>query len=152
MTPEANACRLLIREALDHYQLPDTENAVRLLCMIAAHESDGFTYSRQLGGPALSLFQIEPRTFRDLCDYAQRKQLRLVDDLPCSPYRLIFDPRLAAGMARAFFLRFSEPIPPAMDIDGLATYAKHFWNTRYGKATPDDYATAWRTYFEKAPR
>ena len=119
MTPDGKACEQLIITALNNYSLPCTNNAVRLLEMIAAHESGGFTYSRQLSGPALGLFQMEPRTFRDVCDYVRRKQLSLAAEVPCSPYRLVFDPPFAAGMARVFFLRFPEPIPEAQNITGL---------------------------------
>lgn len=37
---------------------------VELLCMIAAHESMLGKYRKQIKGPALSLFQIEPRTHK----------------------------------------------------------------------------------------
>lgn len=147
MTPEGKACRHLITTALNDYSLPCTNNAVRLLEMIAAHESGGFTYQRQINGPALGLFQMEPRTFRDLCGYVRRKQLKLATEVPCSPYRLIFDPGFAAAMARAFFLRFPEPIPNMQDIAALSHYAKLYWNTVRGKATPEQYANAWREYF-----
>ncbi len=149
MTPEGKVCHDLISQSLNDYQLPCTDNAVRLLDMIAAHESGGFIYTRQVGGPALGLFQMEPRTFRDLCDYVRRKGLSLAAEMPCSPYRLIFDAPFAAGMARAFFLRFHEPIPKLYDIDGLSRYAKQYWNTELGKATPEQYAKAWRTFFDE---
>lgn len=147
MTPEGQVCRQLIITALNDYSLPCTGNAIALLEMVAAHESGGFTYSRQLYGPALGLFQMEPRTFHDVCDYVQRRQLSLAAEVPCSPYRLVFDPHFAAGMARAFFLKFPEPIPDELDIIGLSLYAKRLWNTELGKATPEQYANAWREYF-----
>ena len=151
MTPEGNACRQLIREALRKYDLPGSDAAVRLLEMIAAHESGGFTYSRQLGGPALSLFQIEPATYRDLCDYASSRYLAICHEFPRNPMRLVFDPCFAAGMARVFFLRFPEPLPDRDDITALAEYAKYRWNTALGKATPQQYETAWRRYYEDHP-
>ena len=110
MTPEGKACRQLIREALIKYDLPDSGAAVRLLEMIAAHESGGFTYSRQLGGPALSLFQIEPVTYRDLCDYASSRELAICSEFPRNPMRLVFDPCFAAGMARVFFPALSGTV------------------------------------------
>ena len=148
MTPEGTACRQLVKEALRKYELPMSEAAIRLLEMIAAHESGGFTYSRQLGGPALSLFQIEPATYRDLCDYATARQLAICREFPRNPMRLVFDPCFAAGMARVFFLRFPEPLPPAENIPALAEYAKYRWNTELGKATPAQYESAWRRYCE----
>ena len=151
MTEEGKACRAMIEQALNRYQLPASESAIRLLCMIAAHESGGFTYSRQVKGPALSLFQMEPRTFRDLTTYCQRKRFSFSAELPCSPMRLVFDPPFAAAMGRAFLLRIPRALPQPDDIEGLAQYAKQYWNTRYGKATPDDYANAWQRYFGNEP-
>ena len=137
----------MVEQALGHYRLPASESAIRLLCMIAAHESGGFMFTRQVKGPALSLFQMEPRTFRGLVGYCRHKQY-LDGELPCSPYRLVFDSMFAAAMGRCFLLRIPEPLPDPDDIDGLARYAKTYWNTKYGKATVDDYARAWRKYFE----
>ncbi|MCW7552137.1 hypothetical protein NX722_05650 [Endozoicomonas gorgoniicola] len=151
MTEEGKACRQMIEEALGRYGLPTSESAIRLLCMIAAHESGGFTYSKQVRGPALSLFQMEPRTFRDLVTYCQRRFPNLSDELPCSPMRLIFDPGFAAAMGRAFLLRIPEPLPDFDNIDALGQYAKTYWNTRYGKATPKNYSDAWRHYFGDSP-
>lgn len=148
MSEEGKACRQMVEQALNHYELPASESAIRLLCMIAAHESGGFTYSRQLVGPALSLFQMEPRTFSDLVTYCKRRFPKLAAELPCSPMRLIFDPPFAAAMGRAFLLRIPAPLPEPEQIDALGQYAKTYWNTKYGKAKASDYSEAWRRYFE----
>lgn len=147
MTPEGTACRQLVDDALTHYQLPATESAIRLLCMIAAHESGDFHYVRQLRGPAMSLFQIEPATFENLCNFAINRRLTIASSLPCSEWQLVFDQRFAAAMGRVFFLRFKEPLPGADNLDDLARYAKQYWNTHLGKATPDDYLNAYLEHF-----
>ena len=149
MTPEGTACRRMVTGSLKHYRLPHTEAAIRLICMIGAHESGGFLYSQQVNGPALSFFQIEPVTFRGLCSYARQKQLWIARQLPCDPLRLVFDPRFAAAMSRVFFLRFPEPLPAEDDLNGLASYAKRYWNTRVGKACVEDYHQAWMKYFDE---
>ena len=147
MTEPGKACRELVIDALDYYQLPASESAVRLLCMIAAHESGDFHYVRQLRGPALSLFQIEPVTFDDLCQYAQKRHFSINNEFPCSPWRLVFDQRFAAAMARIFFLRFSEPIPDKLHT--MADYAKQYCNTYLGKATAQQYFNAYSKHFEE---
>ena len=144
MTPAGQQCRRMIVTALTHYGLPCSESALRLLCMIAAHESGGFTYSKQLRGPALSLFQIEPRTYRELIQYGKRKGLKLPNG---PPEQLIFDTHLSAALGRLFFMRFKEPLPDKDDVPGMAAYAKKRWNTRYGKATAEDYESAYREHF-----
>lgn len=145
MTPYGQSCRLMVTTALDHYALPNTEPAIQLLCMVAAHESGRFQFVRQVNGPALSLFQMEPNTYKDVQDYALRKKLKIVVDLPSPPERLIFDSLFSAAMSRIFFLRFPEPLPK--DLDGLAIYAKQYWNTHLGKATVGDYLNAYRRDF-----
>ena len=121
MTEEGKACRKMIEQALKRYELASSESAIRLLCMIAAHESGGFLYSRQLVGPALSLFQMEPRTFRDLITYCSRRFPKLAAELPCSPMRLVFDPEFAAAMGRAFLWRIPAPLPEPDQIDALGS-------------------------------
>jgi len=146
MTPEGERCRLMIRTALEKYGLPSSEAAIRLLCMIAAHESGGFTYVKQVRGPALSLFQIEPRSYQDVCSYAQHRNY-LDGEFPSPPERLIFDGLYAAAIGRLFFLRVPEQLPEPNNIKALAYYAKKYWNTEQGKATPAMYENAYREHF-----
>ncbi len=116
--------------------------------MVAAHESGGFSYVKQVNGPALSLFQVEPPTFTDVLDYASRRQLLSGDDLHSPPERLIFDSSYASAIGRIFFMRFPEPLPDPDNIVGLSVYAKNYWNTHMGKATPELYEEAYREWFE----
>lgn len=144
MTELGVCCIDLVESALDDYNLPKSEAAVRLLAMIAAHESGGFKYVKQLKGPAVSIFQIEPETLKDLVDYAKKRSLALPD---CNPNQLIFNTKLSAAYARVFFMRFRDPLPDKDNIMGLARYAKRYWNTNLGKATVEDYYKAYVKYF-----
>ena len=54
----ASVLRAQVRQSLLMYGLPCSESAITLLVMVAAHESGGFRYVQQIGGPALGLFQI----------------------------------------------------------------------------------------------
>ena len=148
MTPKGKACQNMIEQALKLYRLPASDDAVQLLCMIAAHESGGFRYVQQIGGPALSLFHVEPVTYCDVCDYCLRKNLYFAKELPSPVERLIFDSTFAAGLARVFFLRFPAPIPNTPEQQSV--YAKLYWNTAKGKASSDDYLNAWERYFVKS--
>lgn len=136
----------MIEQALDQYGLPKSEAAIRLLCMIAAHESGGFLYSKQVRGPALSFFQLEPASYTDVCAYAMRKGY-LKGEIPGPVERIIFDPTFAAAIARIFILRIPEPLPDPDNLRGLARYAKKYWNTNLGKATPGMYLEAYQEYF-----
>lgn len=145
MTPLGRACRDTVVAGLTEYNLPTDESGICILCMIAAHESGEFKYTRQLSGPAVTHFQIEPNTYNDLVMYQSKRGLDLPD--PPAEY-LIFDGKLAAAYARVFFMRFPEKLPDSTDIKGMSEYAKLKWNTEYGKATPKQYEDAYRKHFE----
>lgn len=131
-----------------------SEEAVELLMMVAAHESNLGTYLRQLGGgPALGLYQHEPETIRDLyrvvisknqkLDFAVSKFVPSSKSLSAKDYSELVetDLRYATVLARVHFMRFKEPIPK--DNEGMAQYAKKHWNTEAGAAKWEDYYMAY---------
>lgn len=125
------------------------KDAVELLMMIQAHESNSGTYLKQVKGPALGIFQMEPDTFYEVRKYLDRHpELKYrVASLSSSglkdPYEMIHNLAVATAMARVFFMRFEEEIPT--DDYGKAVYAKKYWNTEKGKATVNDYFKAYRS-------
>lgn len=146
-------------EALAHYS-PEAEN---LLVMVMAHESNGGTYLRQVGGPALGIYCMEPETHNDLWKNFLLPKVKRdkspVDSLiegissimgwthfiwqrPSSGY--LFDLKYATAMARIFFLQIPAPIPS--DLVALSEYAKFYWNTPAGKATAHDYLQAYKRF------
>lgn len=139
MNKIALTVRTAIERALARFQLPDSEAAVRLLLMIAAHESDGFLFCRQKGGPALGLFQMEQATYKAVLDYLQRsgKFPAISRSLPAE--RMLIDAEFAAAIARVYLYSFPEPLPDADDFAALASYAKKYWNTDAGKASAEKY-------------
>lgn len=129
-----------------------SQDAVDLLVMIACHESQ-LRFTKQIRGPALGLFQMEPETHDDIwknfITKNQKREFAVAKFLPSrhSLYEntaelLQTDVRYATVMARVFFQRFREPIPTT-DL-GKAEYAKKYWNTELGKATVRDYLTAYQ--------
>ncbi len=143
-------CRYIVTEALQWYELPDSESAIRLLCMIAAHESGDFHYIKQVKGPALGIFQMEPATYDDVVTYIKHNQSRfdmLAHDLPKPAEYMAFNPRFGAAVCRTYLLRIPEPLPESDDIDGLANYAKDHWNTYLGAAKWQDYRDAWLKHY-----
>ena len=135
----------VIRPALIALAL-DGPQSEELLLGVAAQES-GFRNIQQVGGPALGLFQMEPRTHDDLWKtYLNRRgamALRLKSLLPVgtqpSAQLLLAYPAYAAGMTRAFFERIPAPLPPAGDLEAQAAYYKKFYNTAGGAATQEEY-------------
>ncbi len=134
-----------------------SESAVNLILMIVAHESGLLTYAKQIRGPALGFAQMEPATFTWLLEWLGRNRPSLLMALSKfgpvendSAEFMVMCPQYAVVCARLNLLRFAEPLPDANDLDGLARYAKKYWNTSAGKATEADYLTAYQTFLGEA--
>jgi len=134
--------------------IPYSDEAVDLLMMTVAHESIGGTYLKQVKGPALGIYQIEPDTHNDVyenyLDYRTEMKsciqgLQVVaavsDEIPLDE-DLIFNLVYATAIARVIYYRAPEPLPEKYKGDywmDLAKYAKKYYNTSAGKATPEKY-------------
>lgn len=126
--------------------------AEALLVGICAHESRGGTYVRQIKGPALGVFQMEPMTH----DYLWRSYLGANPALRAnvlaslrlaakpSPEEMVHNLQYAAMMARIFFLRFPEPIPET--LEGQAALWKQRYNTAQGKGTVEQYIADYQAF------
>ena len=119
-----------------------SEAASNLLMGTAMQES-GLVYLRQLGGgPALGLFQMEPATHDDIwTNYIRYREL-LQDnmlEMSMSSGSLVYDLQYAAAMCRIHYLRVSDPLPDADDVEGLARYWKQYYNTPEGKGTVEEF-------------
>ena len=129
-----------------------TKDAVELLMMTAAQETHLGKYLKQIRGPALGVFQMEPRTYVDLfANYISHKtelhdalELWSAPNMPfdikmrgCIPYQII--------IARLYYLRIPEALPSKSDGLDMAHYYKKYWNTKLGKATPME---AYRNYIK----
>lgn len=127
-----------------------SDEAIDLLAGTAMAESD-LIHTKQIGGPALSLLQIEPSThddcFTNYLDFPSRKKLRaLISTLIWG--RDKYDNRLrnleqnqlyACAIARVKYWRVKEAIPKYKgDIDAyamaLSQYHKKYYNSVLGKA------------------
>ena len=129
-------------------------SACKLLCMTAAHESRGFKYKEQMnGGPAISYYQIEPATPKDL----YKNYLRFRPDLKNSlndfwppsagsGREALFNDRFATAAARLIYFRVPRVLPPIWDDDGFATYWKTYWNTHLGAGTTERFLEDWGRY------
>lgn len=120
--------------------------AEKLLIMTAAHESGGFRHRVQIGGPALSYFQIEPPSFSDVWDrYLETrpaKKAKVEQFLPADIDPLAAlenDDKFACAIARMKYAMVPAVLPDVGDEMGLAAYAKEYWNTPLGKATAEKY-------------
>ena len=121
--------------------------AENLLMGTAAVESN-LDFVRQLGGgPALSLFQMEPATHNDIWKaYLSYRPARTADvlraiatDRQPPAERLVWDFRYAAIMCRLHYRRVQDALPNEHDVWGMAHYWKDFYNTHEGAGTVEKF-------------
>lgn len=146
---DANQFReLVIRPTLKSIGLWSPE-AEELLLGTAAHESLLGTYLRQVRGPALGVYQMEPATYRDIWENYLRYKPHLVERLnklvpaydgPMPPEeQLITNLAYATAMTRIFYLRVPKALPEEGDLDGQAHYWKRYYNTHLGRGRVEEY-------------
>lgn len=153
INPKANDyLSKIIEPVLCHLSdVPFTKNASQLLLATAIKESQNFKYRKQIGGPALSYFQIEPDTHNDVWDNYLKfrpKLAALITQLLSSPKadklaELETNDNYAAAIARIVYKRSPAKLPPADDISAMANYWKQHYNTPLGKGTPKGFIDIW---------
>lgn len=150
-----------------HTNIPfNTTVAVDLLCATAAHESAGLRFLKQINnkgepvGPALSFYQIEPNTFKDLRwnFLNSRPHFSRLFSLIGSPgldysENLLYNMAYATVAARLIYWRVAEALPvktgPEQDyIEALARYWKKYWNTERGAGTVEVFVKDYANYIK----
>lgn len=149
--------RNVIRPTLETMGMWSAESE-KLLVMTACHESGGFKYREQVGGPALSYFQIEPATLEDVYGryLARRLDLKAKVDLfkpggMDALQALRENDAFACAIARVKYWMAPEGLPIVTDDAGFAYYAKKHWNTELGKATPEKYLADFKRWGPESP-
>ena len=142
---------LVIEPALDILDL-NSQAAVELLLGTALIES-GLKYLKQLGnGPAVGVYQMEPRTHSDIWTNYLHYKPDLVKKVRKLAHRnsefgpaqqMVGNLWYATAMARIHYYRVRAPLPAAGDIEAQASYWKRHYNTHLGKGTTDKYITTW---------
>lgn len=132
----------VIRPVLTRLDL-HTPAAENLVLGTALHESHT-RYIRQIKGPAMGIYQMEPATHYDLHHNFLRFNTTLKirvnqyagffsGDLP-DPSELIGNLFYATAMCRIHYRRLKAPLP-TNEPYALAQYWKDFYNTRLGRGT-----------------
>lgn len=137
---------LIVRPSLEEVGLHSA--AAEDLVMGTAAQESHLMYVKQLGGgPALSLFQIEPTTYKDYWDNYLNHRVDLITEIQkaCGfqgvpePSRLVWDLKFASIMCRIHYRRISSPLPEHGDIAGYAAYWKKYYNTVHGAGTEEEF-------------
>lgn len=155
ITPQIFTTRV-IEPVLCHLsEIAFSRAASQLLLGTALHESMGLKHRRQVGGgPARSLFQMEPATHDDIWTnfLAYRDGLKgQIESLLSSPTankhrELEFNDNYAAGMARVHYFRAPDALPKSNDLISQSNYWKKHYNTEKGAGTPTKYQNDWKAH------
>lgn len=147
--------RQVVREALEHLGLW-SQVAENLVLGTAAHESMGFRYREQQGGPALSFWQVEPDTLDDLYEnfLRYRPQLKAKLDTMLLPElgdrledQLRSNDKYAAAVCRLLYYRQPDRLPQdPEDVQAMAALWKKVYNTPLGKGTVAKFADDYNRY------
>lgn len=133
-----------------------SQAAENLLVGTWFHESSiaGSTRLKQVRGPALGGYQMEPPSHRDnwtnFLDFPKQRALRadvlsLVPPAGFGPDRKVLDTELmwnlryATAQARIKYYRVADPLPAADDMEGLARYWDKFYNANPNHGFPADF-------------
>jgi hypothetical protein len=144
--------RALIKKTLQPLALWSA-GAEELLVATAAQESHLGMYRRQINGPALGIFQMEPATFNDIWGNYLKYKPGLEADLcelattqPPRPVEMVTNDAFAILMARVHYYRAPEALPAATDLGGIWQLYKLRWNTPLGAATYEQFVANYKKY------
>lgn len=132
---------LVIKPTLERLFLY-SEDAMELLIFTCAVESEGGTYLKQMNGPALGIYQMEPNTHIDIWENYIKAKKGLSTQLSSNfeifymsdEERMIYDLRYATIMARLHYDRVPQSLPPHDDVNQIWEYYKLHYNTPKGAA------------------
>lgn len=123
--------------------------AVNLLLGTVAAESSAShfaEYVKQIRGPAVSIFQMEPDTLDDIYNnyLRYRPELRrrvdaLVDKNHSLADQMKWNMALAIVMARIHYRRVPKALPHHEDVEGMADYYKQYYNTVLGGSSTEKF-------------
>ena len=126
-----------------------SKDAAFLLLCTAAIESNCGHYIKQVNGPALGIWQMEPNTLHDIydnCDaivtnhtemYKKLDSIDLFDATSSEELEqsLVISPMYACAMSRLKYSMDSEALPDHKDIGAVYRYYKRIYNTPLGAST-----------------
>jgi len=122
----------------------NSKAAMRLVIGTGLVESK-YTHIKQVNGPALGFWQMEPKTHDDIwssyllyrLDIAKRLNNFHLDYKDSD--QLIYNMKYACAMCRIHYWRSPMPLPDANDIEGLGRMWKLVYNTEQGKGTVEKF-------------
>ena len=128
-----------------------TADVEELLLATCAQESAFGTYRKQIHGPALGIFQMEPEDFSDIWQNFLKYHPQISSEIHAlSTYNtaddLVNNDPYAIAMCRAQYLRAPEAIPPNTDLSAIWALYKKRYNTPEGAATQEQFFHNYKRY------
>ena len=129
----------------------ESKNANFLSLCTAAIESNCGYYIKQVGGPALGIWQMEPETHDDIwseCDALYGNLGQIIPNLTnacfghVKPIYMVTNPMYACAMTRLKYSMDPAPLPDHNDIEAVYDYYKRIYNTPLGVSTFDKFKSA----------
>tara|TARA_Y100000310_G_C20557034_1_gene751087 strand:+ start:432 stop:887 length:456 start_codon:yes stop_codon:yes gene_type:complete len=137
----------IIQFTLEHLDMY-SEDAASLVYRTGMAESS-YKHLRQVQGPAIGFFQVEPATIIDTVnnyvDYRPELKTKLYSlgwDDSNYEQRVLASIALQAAFCRLKYRRDSKPLPKANNVMEQAKYWKRVYNSKYGKGTVEHFMEA----------
>lgn len=122
-------------------------SAVNLLLGTAAQESRMGHYIHQVNGPALGIYQIEPKTAEWLYEKYYPTVSGYLHNIYSIEECLVYDLAFQTIMCRLKYYSIKEPIPSdPNDIQALGAYWKKYYNTPLGKGTVEEFVKNYKQF------
>ena len=109
-------------------------------------------YIKQINGPALGIFQMEPNTHNDIWENYLKCRISLWEHIrdnvivEFTPRELVWNLKYAIIMCRIHYLRVPTPLPQPDDIVKLAFYWKKYYNTLKGRGTIFEFTANYKKF------
>lgn len=142
----------IIRPALKFLDM-ESDSAVNILLGTCAQESLMGKHVRQMsGGPAIGIYQIEPKTHEDVIHSYVIFRNDLMRDVQSWQFGQNMSEHLSSSVfyqtiiARLIYYRVPDLLPEPDDVKGLAHYWKKYYNTPKGSGTPEEFMQNYNTH------
>lgn len=136
--------------------------AEQMLIGTACVESQMGYDLRQIDGPAIGIYQMQPGDYEDIhknyLSHQSAIRTRLFNAcgmvqfsataIPPSDF-MTYNLKYATIMARLHYFRVKQPLPAPGDVSGQATYWKTYYNTISGKGDESAYKQNWERFAKK---
>lgn len=144
-----NLVRPILKDTAFRNNCPSfySRDAEELLLLTCAQETLYGRYLKQISGPGLSVFSIEPATFAWLQNthkaFLVERNYRLES---YTPSELLYNLRLAIVVTRLRYWVVKAALPKYDDVQGMADYWDKYYNGNPNKGFPKDAIRNYRTY------